>query len=1152
MGSFTDLMNSLHGDSIKDEVVDQPNVNYILVDTNRQFKPQSGFNSTIAYEGDINTQIITFELPATFDGHSLQNCQSKRILWKNLASGAEGSSDLKSATTTNQYTWEVPPNAFTRAGNLEISIVLSDTIGEGNNKKVAFVWKTASYSGLIVAPAMTSVSGTDLPPMDEILIVDEESRNIIVPSGYNTTVANCGDQGISTIYFLIKSKIKGIEVDGNLNIYYIQGEITKKASDVTYSDYYTNGQEDQEVKLVKWQLNNELTSVSGTFAIYLSLSHGGKVWNSNILNLLTIKEHPYSNSTAELPGEIKAQYIINGSNWSQERNSIPISGIYTFRTVQDPKEIEYGEIALYGNIFYYRKNKDDAKPLNLDTNDLYVIAGQKEGSTRGAKATAEGSDNTASGDNAHAEGSNNTASGDNTHVEGSYNVAAWANAHAEGGTSGFEVGNPNKPNTYKTAWIKDYIENESDKEKVPTSIEGTYALGRNAHTEGTHTFAYGLSAHAEGTRTVAINGHTHAEGSDTVAVGTAQHVQGRYNIIDEDNKYAHIVGNGTQDKRSNAHTIDWYGKAWFAGNIKLGGNNYDEGASVATETWVTDQIKNNATLVKDSDNNGCIIINGTEYTVYTLPSDIPTKTEVTNEINEKATKVETSATNGCIKIDGTEYTVYTLPNTIAHKSYVTNQINQKEWSTKTLDIPAPEDKRNGIYNKLCATLVENATRRNDCTCYVVEVEDISSIESKEPMIKGKPVAGSSFTVYYNLKDSILYGYIDGQLSSILSGLGVTLGTGFYNLKESSIQNITSNFGLKYVGIIYDIKKASTIEKEFNLLLEYKAYYIYNEQLYTPLTVGMPGTGNSAEIFNHPSNVASGSNSHAEGYGTEAFGAHSHAEGKNTHATGYAAHTEGDNTTASKLTAHAEGSGTIASGDYSHAEGYESKASGKQSHAEGSSTEASGEYSHAGGHKSIASAPASFAQGFWVNAKQPYQSVFGKYNADSSNAIFIVGNGYYDQYTQKTTRSNAYTLDLNGNAWYAGNIATEQTIKAKDLEISNKITTGSLQVNGGLFTEGFRISKNSSDEFNTVHFGTSKTANGEIYTNDVYLYAQNFIIKNSTDTSKTLFSVSKDGAISGLNITPTQTIKQSDWEDLKNNGKIDPTVLYFVFEDSGSE
>jgi hypothetical protein len=65
------------------------------------------------------------------------------------------------------------------------------------------------------------------------------------------------------------------------------------------------------------------------------------------------------------------------------------------------------------------------------------------------------------------------------------------------------------------------------------------------------------------------------EGEGTYANIKGEHVQGRYNkYLDENNQslnYAHVVGNGTADNaRSNAHTLDWNGNAWFAGNVTVG------------------------------------------------------------------------------------------------------------------------------------------------------------------------------------------------------------------------------------------------------------------------------------------------------------------------------------------------------------------------------------------------------------------------------------------------------------------------------------------------------------------------------------------------------------------------------------------------------
>lgn len=97
---------------------------------------------------------------------------------------------------------------------------------------------------------------------------------------------------------------------------------------------------------------------------------------------------------------------------------------------------------------------------------------------------------------------------------------------------------------------------------------GTTASGQSSHAEGSNTTASGHSSHAEGSNTKASGSYSHAEGYCTTASGYAQHVQGKYNVIDENNKYAHIVGGGTsENKRKNIHTLDWDGNAEYAGDV---------------------------------------------------------------------------------------------------------------------------------------------------------------------------------------------------------------------------------------------------------------------------------------------------------------------------------------------------------------------------------------------------------------------------------------------------------------------------------------------------------------------------------------------------------------------------------------------------------
>ena len=97
----------------------------------------------------------------------------------------------------------------------------------------------------------------------------------------------------------------------------------------------------------------------------------------------------------------------------------------------------------------------------------------------------------------------------------------------------------------------------------------TTASGLYSHAEGKNTTASHDCSHAEGSDTTASGWYSHAEGYYTKASGRYSHVQGKYNIDDLNEKYAHIVGNGISDTaRSNAHTLDWEGNAWYAGTVE--------------------------------------------------------------------------------------------------------------------------------------------------------------------------------------------------------------------------------------------------------------------------------------------------------------------------------------------------------------------------------------------------------------------------------------------------------------------------------------------------------------------------------------------------------------------------------------------------------
>ena len=255
----------------------------------------------------------------------------------------------------------------------------------------------------------------------------------------------------------------------------------------------------------------------------------------------------------------------------------------------------------------------------------------------GVAAHAEGNETRATGNYSHSEGDSTIAYGDNSHAEGRFGIASGIYSHVEGYHNSYDninlTGAANSTTyTYTvganvSVKVGKVIMYSYDLVAKITSISGNTvtvnrtlnpnenfsnkglrlyksgAAGAYSHAEGDGTFAFGDRSHAEGIWTVAEHNYSHAEGAYTSALGQTahaegqytiakgtishaeglytiarnyQHVQGQYNIEDTNQNYAHIIGNGTaENARSNAHTIDWQGNAWFAGDVRVGGTSYD-------------------------------------------------------------------------------------------------------------------------------------------------------------------------------------------------------------------------------------------------------------------------------------------------------------------------------------------------------------------------------------------------------------------------------------------------------------------------------------------------------------------------------------------------------------------------------------------------
>ena len=194
----------------------------------------------------------------------------------------------------------------------------------------------------------------------------------------------------------------------------------------------------------------------------------------------------------------------------------------------------------------YIANEDNG-PGAWDSNDWTKC-------TTGLMSVAEG-ESVAAGYFTHTEGWHTFAGGVETaHAEGNQTMAAGTyGPHAEGFAS------------------KALAEYGPHAEGYSSVASGNYA----SHAEGNATTASGINgSHSEGYGSVASGDASHAQNEATIAASDNQTALGKYNVADNADTYAVIVGNGTADNaRSNALTVDWSGDVVAAGDIEDGSGN---------------------------------------------------------------------------------------------------------------------------------------------------------------------------------------------------------------------------------------------------------------------------------------------------------------------------------------------------------------------------------------------------------------------------------------------------------------------------------------------------------------------------------------------------------------------------------------------------
>lgn len=211
------------------------------------------------------------------------------------------------------------------------------------------------------------------------------------------------------------------------------------------------------------------------------------------------------------------------------------------------------------------------------------------------------------------------------------------------------------------------------------------------------------------------------------------------------------------------------------------------------------------------------------------------------------------------------------------------------------------------------------------------------------------------------------------------------------------------------------------------------------------------------------------NNIAVGEGAIAPNSNSIAIGTEVFAKGNSSCAQGSYVTANGDSSCAQGRGTIARGDYSHAEGL--------------------------GTETNTVADAAHAEGFQTKASSDYQHVQGKYNIEdkSNKYAHIVGNG-----KSGMERSNAHTLDWDGNGWYAGKLSQEGTpTEDKDLATKKYVDDSRDNLISNIYGNNIYNFQITEDEFNSLRNLLYNDGNNKIALNSISSDTLNTIIGSHT-------------------------------------------------------
>ena len=294
--NFDELIAGIHHNG---NVISDGEPVIIIDGYKRTLTPEDGFNTQIGVTNDYNTNEITFKCNKVVEGHDLSACNNKVIKWHNTASNIMGSDKLILKTPiegeeTFAMTWHVPPEAMTKAGTLKIAICFCDL---NNEEKIVYKWNSLEYSGLQIAQGMDNISITGIP-LSDIISVDVYTRQLSLPSGFNTVIGIQGAPGATYLTFRLNRFFNNWDFtheDTQIAVLYMMNDNEARSSSIDKATLKLieglSGNEKDDLIQFDWKLPGSIFKNSGEIILSLAVVdiNNSKIWRAKELGSLSIE-----------------------------------------------------------------------------------------------------------------------------------------------------------------------------------------------------------------------------------------------------------------------------------------------------------------------------------------------------------------------------------------------------------------------------------------------------------------------------------------------------------------------------------------------------------------------------------------------------------------------------------------------------------------------------------------------------------------------------------------------------------------------------------------------------------------------------------------------------------------------------------------------